>query len=106
MTTLKTLAYFASGNYHPSYQLLPFKNVYLIDRCHPKTQTIGKVMIIKSDCLDSLKYFKVNNIRIDFLVLLNEGLANGYSNGRGTYPLNADLLWGTLCLILIKLTII
>ena len=100
---MKTLVYFASGKYKEHYQELPFENIYLIDRCFsrnydnkPEIECIGKVKCVGMDCLHSINYLKSEEIKIDYFVVLNEGL---YEGG-GQYALNSDMFLGYLMPIL------
>ena len=98
----KTLAYFASGGYHRTYQYLPFDKVYLIDNCFryryrttdprfkKNINQIGKVTCIGMDALESISYLKKESVKIDFFVSLNEGLWEG----GGSYPINSDFFLG------------
>ena len=89
---MRILAYFASGNYNDIYQQLPFDRVYLIDNIFRRKHLIqnGKVILIGLDCLNSIEYFKNNNILIDYFISLNEGLGEG----GGSYAINSDMFLG------------
>ena len=94
---MRTLVYFASGCYRQEYQELEFDKVYLIDNCfkmrqqkEPNFINIEKVTCIGMDSLQSVKFLKEENIKIDCFVSLNEGL---YEGG-GKYAINSDLFLG------------
>ncbi len=96
---MKTLVYFASGLYKEEYQNLDFDNIFLVDNYFKNSKifpnnifTIGKVHCIGMDCLDAINYLKDLDIKIDYLVQLNEGL----QEGGGCYPLNSDFFIGYL----------
>ena len=93
---MRNLVYFASGPNRPEYQKLGFDRIILIDNCFKKRRypgsifTKGKVTCIGMDSLESIKYLKKENIKIDCFVSLNEGL---YEGG-GKYPINSDMFLG------------
>lgn len=89
---MKTLVYFASGNYREKYEELPFDRIFLVDNIFKKRHLlhIGKVILIGLDCLQSIEFFKNNNICIDYFVSLNEGLGEG----GGSYAINSDMFLG------------
>ncbi len=93
---MKTLVYFASGNYRREYQDLNFDRIILIDHCFRQKSTAsqitnkGKVTCVGMDCLEAIQYLRENNIRIDCFVSLNEGL---YEGG-GNYAINSDFFLG------------
>lgn len=97
---MKILVYFASGPYKAEYQNLKFDRIILVDNCFKKHNKIfinrGKVTCIGMDCLDSIKYLKTENIKIDCFVSLNEGLAEG----GGRYAINSDFFLGYVMPIL------
>jgi hypothetical protein len=100
----KTLVYFASGPPKKEYDFLPFDKIYLVDYCfigkgncnngsgNPNIQVSqsGKVISLGMDCFDAVKYLEYNKIKIDCLVVLNEGL----SEGGGKYAVNSDMFIG------------
>ena len=94
---MKTLVYFASGQYRKEYQSLDFDSIYLIDDCFnigmhgsQNVSVIGKVKCIGMDCLESIEFLKNENIKIDCFVCLNEGM---YEGG-GRYAINSDMFLG------------
>lgn len=93
---MKTLVYFASGDYRSEYQNLGFDRVILIDDCfknrkHPANIiNKGNVTCIGMDCLKAVQYLKTENIKIDCFVSLNEGL----HEGGGRYAINSDFFLG------------
>ena len=89
---MKTLVYFASGHYRRDYSDLPFDRVYLVDNIlkrYDLTQ-IDNVTLLGRDCLESVEYFKSNEILVDYFVSLNEGLGEG----GGSYAINSDMVLG------------
>jgi hypothetical protein len=81
------LAYLASGPYKKEYELLPVDRVFLVDyHCFPalkkyrksiRMSSYTKVTCLGMDALDAIDFFKKNDIRIDILVIINEGLSEG-----------------------------
>ncbi len=94
---MKTLVYFASGRNRSEYQRLDFERIILVDKCFRNKKLyknnglqINKVTCIGMDCLESIKFLKQENIKIDCFVSLNEGLFEG----GGRYAINSDLFLG------------
>src|SRR5438034_5417277 len=94
---MKTLVYFASGQYKEEYQDLDFDRIYLVDNCFRNRQnyegtfsTKGKVKCIGMDCLESIEFLKKEDVLIDCFVSLNEGLGEG----GGSYAINSDMFLG------------
>ncbi|MBU1097318.1 MAG: hypothetical protein KKB34_12615 [Bacteroidetes bacterium] len=94
---MKTLVYFASGNYQEVYQKLHVDKIFLIDDCfkrriktNTKIENVGNVTCIGMDCLEAVDYLKQQNVKIDYFVSLNEGL---YEGG-GRYAINSDTFIG------------
>ena len=87
----KTLVYFASGHLKKDYHDLPFDKIYLVDYIfRNRNQSTGKIICLGMDCLESIEYFKSQNIVIDYFVSLNEGI---YEGG-GSYGINTDMFLG------------
>lgn len=97
---MKTLLYLASGNYYQDYENLPYDKVILVDAnsfshgFHPPFGS--KVKCMKMDALQAIQQLKTENIQIDCLVSINEGLAEG----GGSYPIFLDFLMGYIIPIL------
>ena len=93
---MRTLVYLASGSYKEFYETLPFDRIYLVNLAPKREIQSEKVVHLNMDALDSIEYFKKNNIRIDCLVTLRE------SQGEGgfRYNLCSDAIMGYLMPIL------
>lgn len=93
---MKTLLYLASGAYSPQYSSLPFDKMFFVDcdtglkRSYPEPPT--HIRFIGKDALLSIDQLKRDNVHIDCLVVINEGLFEG----GGSYPMFADFLMGYL----------
>lgn len=100
MNTSKTLLYLASGGYKPEYENLPFDHLYFVDgnsnfkKSYPENHP--KITFLGMDALFAIDYLKSKQVKIDCLVLINEGLWQG----GGSYPLFSDFLIGYLSPIL------
>ena len=100
MNTSKTLLYLASGGYKPEYENLPFDHLYFVDgnsnfkKSYPEDHP--KITFLGMDALFAIDYLKSKQVKIDCLVLINEGLWQG----GGSYPLFSDFLIGYLSPIL------
>lgn len=92
----RTLLYLASGDYHSDYESLPFDKVILVD--HTANQYKGsipqnsKVAYWQMDALESVDAIASQNLQIDCIVSVNEGLWEG----GGTYPIFSEFLLGYL----------
>jgi hypothetical protein len=93
---MSTLAYFASGEYKDIYQEFDYDNILLVDHGFRKYSRIGKVICYDYSALRAIDEFKRKNIKIDCLVIINEGLFEG----GGRYALNSDMFLGYLMPIL------
>ena len=89
------MVYLASGPYKKEYESLPVDRVFLVDyHCFPtrkkyrgiRVPSSTKVTCLGMDALEAIDYFKKNEIKIDILVVINEGL----SEGGGYMPLNVN----------------
>jgi hypothetical protein len=93
---MKNLLYLASGAYSFKYSSLPFDRMYFADyntsfqRGYPDEPT--HIRFIGKDALLVIDQLKMDNVRIDCLVVINEGLWEG----GGMYPLFSDFLMGYL----------
>lgn len=93
---MKTLLYLASGAFNKDYSSLPFDKMFFVDynsalkRSYPEPPT--HVCFIGKDALLSVDQLKRDNVRIDCLVVINEG----QFEGNGSYPMFADFLMGYL----------
>ncbi|GGE15716.1 hypothetical protein [Psychroflexus salis] len=93
---MKTLVYLASGAIKKKYYSMPFEAMYFIDynaglrKNYPDEPT--HIRFIGKDALLSIDRLKRDNVRIDCLVVINEGLFDG----GGVYPLFSDFLMGYL----------
>ncbi|GAA4074313.1 hypothetical protein GCM10022389_19820 [Flavobacterium cheonanense] len=102
MNTSKTLLYIASGGYKPEYENLPFDHLYFVDgnsnfkKSYPEDHP--KITFLGMDALFAIDYLKSKQVKIDCLVLINEGLWQG----GGSYPLFSDFLIGYLSPILLE----
>ncbi len=100
MKTGKTLLYLASGSYKPEYEYLTFDRMFFVDgnssfeKTYPKKHP--KITFLGMDALLAIDQLKAEHIKIDCLVLINEGLWQG----GGSYPLFSDFLMGYLSPIL------
>jgi hypothetical protein len=100
VNTSKTLLYLASGAYKTEYENLPFDHLYFVDgnsnfkKSYPEDHP--KITFLGMDALFAIDYLKSKQVKIDCLVLINEGL---YQGG-GSYPLFSDFLIGYLSPIL------
>lgn len=93
---MRTLVYLASGGYDEFYETLPYDRIYLVSAEPRRKIHSDKVVYLNMDALDSIEYFKKNDIRIDCLVTLRE------SQGEGgfRYNLCSDAVIGYLMPIL------
>ena len=93
---MRTLVYLAAGDYKEFYETLPFDRIYLVSSERRRRIRSDKVVHITMDVLDSIEYFKKNNIKIDCLVTLRE------SQGEGGFRYNicSDAVMGYLMPIL------
>jgi hypothetical protein len=96
VNTSKTLLYLASGGYKPEYEDLPFDHLYFVDgnsnfkKSYPEDHS--KITFLGMDALLAIDHLKSKQVKIDCLVIINEGL---YQGG-GSYPLFSDFLIGYL----------
>lgn len=92
---MKTMLYLASGKFYDDYLNLPFDQMIFVDRStnllrtYPENQ---RVRFIGKDAILAIDDLKRQNIKIDCLVTVNEGL---YGGG-GNYPIFSDFLMGYL----------
>lgn len=97
---MKSLLYLASGTYNPDYEQLPFDQIICVDYCssagrsYPKQDT--KVRFIQKDALFAVEQLRNEQVKIDCLVSMNEGL----DEGGGIYPMFSGFLMGYLSPIL------
>jgi hypothetical protein len=97
---MTTLLYLASGGYNPSYENLPFEQIICVDAnkgfqpTYPKQHT--KVRFIGTDALFAIDQLIEEQVHIDCLVSMNEGL----DEGGGSYPIFSGFLMGYLSPIL------
>jgi hypothetical protein len=97
---MQTLLYLASGGYNPSYENLPFEKIICVDanksfeQTYPKQHT--KVRFIATDALFAIDQLIEEQVHIDCLVSMNEGL----DEGGGSYPIFSGFLMGYLSPIL------
>ena len=87
---MKTFVYFASGGcLKPEYNSLPFDTVILIDkvgdgeRVNRRLDLRRKIVNVKIECNQSIDWMIENNIKLDAVMIKNEGLFEG----GGDYPL-------------------
>ena len=99
-TNSKTLLYLASGGYKLEYEDLAFDHLYFVDgnsnfkKSYPEDHP--KITFLGMDALFAIDQLKSKQVKIDCLVLINEGLWQG----GGSYPLFSDFLIGYLSPIL------
>lgn len=98
---MKTLVYFASGPVREDYHTLDFDKIYLVDKifsrdidrvkCPDDLLSIGKIKKIGMDCLEAIwKLFIPANVKVDYVVTINEGLGEG----GGSYSMTSDMFLG------------
>jgi len=93
----KTLLYLASGPIIPEYQQLPFGKMIFVDRQQQQINfRDNRFQFIHADALFAVGRLIKKNIKIDYLVSVNEGLAEG----GGNYPVLSDFMLGYLSPIL------
>jgi hypothetical protein len=113
----RNLLYLASGNFSTNYDLLSLDKIYLVDRNfsafkHQKSINNRKnnsfinfhsdgskslqILGIERDAFPAIDILKKNNVKIDYLVSINEGL----EEGNGSYPIFTDILMGYLSPVL------
>ncbi len=96
----KVLFYLASGPYSEAYSKLEFNRQIYVDRTADFNRTFPKhnntIRFIGKDALCAIEEIKKENIKIDTLVSLNEGL---YEGG-GNYPILSGFLMGYLAPLL------
>ena len=96
----KVLLYLASGPYSEAYSKLEFDRQIYVDRTADYKKTFPKhnntIRFIGKDALCAIDEIKKENIKIDTLVSLNEGL---YEGG-GNYPILSGFLMGYLAPLL------
>jgi hypothetical protein len=97
---MSTLLYLASGGYHPEYAALAFNRMIFVDRCQSYAKSYPKndprIRFIQADALIAIDILKKEGVKIDCLVSVNEGLAEG----GGTYPIFSGFLMGYLSPVL------
>jgi len=88
----KTLVYFASGTHiNDEYKNLNYENVILVDHSFKNCSYDGeKIICLGLDAIVAVFVLRQLNIKIDFLICINEGL---YEGG-GRYSLNSDSFLG------------
>jgi hypothetical protein len=93
----KTLLYLASGPIIPEYQQLPFGKMIFVDRNQQQMNfQDDRFEFIRADALFAIERLIEKNIKIDYLVSVNEGLWGG----GGDYPVLSDFMLGYLSPIL------
>jgi hypothetical protein len=96
----KVLLYLASGSYVDMYENLEYDLQIYVDRLLDLKKTFPdankKILFIGKDALCAIDELKKENIKIDTLVSLNEGL---YEGG-GNYPIFSGFLMGYLAPLL------
>lgn len=92
----RTLLYLASGKTVKSdYHKLDYDNVILVDKCFRYTlnKVDKKVITVGLDAIAAIKLLYFAKIKIDAVIILNEGLSEGGSSG---YTLQGDNFMGYL----------
>jgi hypothetical protein len=108
----KTLLYLASGSVVESYLSLPFKQMIFIDRKHNVKEGMqarcvqtgnriynydnNKLIFIEADVLYGIEMLRDKNLKIDYVVSVNEGLLEG----GGNFSVLSDVVMGYLSPIL------
>ncbi len=93
---MHTFLYLASGSYNINYEKLNFNKMYFVDsniglrKSYPENS--NSIRFIAKDALLAIDHLKAENVRVDCLVIINEGLFEG----GGSYPMFADFLMGYL----------
>jgi hypothetical protein len=97
---MKRLLYIASGAYESAYQELPFDRLYFVDSNRKLKESFRfaskRHRFLAMDALFAVDYLISKQIKIDCLVVMNEGLFQG----SGQYPMFSDFLMGYLSPIL------
>jgi len=97
---MKRLLYLASGAYESAYQELPFDRLYFVDANRKLKESFRFASkhhrFLASDALLAVDYLIRKQLKIDCLVVVNEGLFEG----SGHYPMFSDFLMGYLSPIL------
>lgn len=98
---MKTLLYLAAGPYLDAYSKLPFDKLFFVEKNDLKyTSSYENIPSnaewIEKDALVAIDELKLRGIKIDYLVLLNEGLLEG----GGGYAMLSDEVMGYLSPIL------
>ena len=96
MINNKTLLYLASGHYRSEYEKLPYEKIILVDKSPTFERLIlppnTKVEFLNMEALRAIDYLKSRKIKIDCLVIINEGLYGGGA----LYPFFSDYFMGYL----------
>lgn len=92
----KTLLYLASGEYRDIYEMLPYEKIILVDKS-PRYKRVdlpvdSKVTFLNMEATAAVSVLKKNKIKIDCLVIINEGLYGGGA----IYPFYSDFFIGFL----------
>jgi hypothetical protein len=103
----KTLLHLASGPYSEDYSKLDFERQIHVDRLANLSRSFpkknSKIRFIGKDALCAIDQLKSENVKIDILVSMNEGL---YEGG-GNYPIFSGFLMGYLApLLMDEITLI
>jgi hypothetical protein len=97
---MKRLLYLASGAYQSAYKTLPFERMYFVDANRKLKESFRFASkhhrFLASDALLAVDYLIRKQLKIDCLVVVNEGLFEG----SGHYPMFSDFLMGYLSPIL------
>jgi hypothetical protein len=93
---MKTLLYLASGKYYPEYAALPFDRLIFVDRSPGYAKSYPEnnpqIRFIGADALRAIDMLKQEEVKVDCLVSVNEGL----DEGGGNYPIFSGFLMGYL----------
>jgi hypothetical protein len=93
---MKTLLYLASGKYYPEYAALPFDRLIFVDRSQGYAKSYPEnnpqIRFIVADALRAIDMLKQEEVKVDCLVSVNEGL----DEGGGNYPIFSGFLMGYL----------
>jgi hypothetical protein len=98
--TMKTMLYLVSGSFKNEYINLPFDSMYFINSDRALKKSFqgypNRVKFIGKDALCAIDVLKKDGVKIDYLVVINEGLYEGGAS----YPIFSDFLMGYLSPIL------
>ncbi len=96
----RNFLYLASGvcpERNPTYQELPYDNIFLVDKSYPYSHLISdRIFCIKADATKAVEVFRQAGVKMDFYTSIQEGL----NEGGAEYPLNTNAWYGFVLPIL------